>query len=102
MSDAIYVMLHNPVLGIVIIVAVIFFIVQYLLCRNAKKNKTKLIPIYLVLLLMVFAALSLINPALDGFFDFREFFATLFLFLAVIMGASAGLAWLTSRILNKS
>ena len=85
----------------VIVIAVIFFSAQYMLCSRAKKTRTKLIPAYCVLLLVAVAILIATGDNGGSPIDLRGAAAFMVLAVAFICGVSSGAAWVMYRVKNK-
>ena len=85
-----------------IIVAALFFAVQYFLCGKARRIGVKLIPVYFSLLILVLAALVMTGDRGDPFIeDMRGVVALAILGFAVVCGISTGAAWMVYKARNK-
>ena len=77
-----------------LLAVLLFFTVQYLLCRKAKRLAVKMIPFYGVGLLLL-AAIGVLNTDNRGsFIDLRGLLAMLIAGFALLCALAAGAAWL--------
>ena len=85
----------------VVVIVSLFFAGQYILCKKAKHMAVKLIPTYVVFLLVILAILVTMGGTGGSFIDLRSFVAWVILGIASIGGVSLGAAWVIYRVKNK-
>jgi len=86
------------VLSIIVIVA-LFFGGQYILCKKAKHMAVKLIPAYIIFLLVAAAILVATGDTGGSPIDMRGVVSLMILGIAFICGLSSGAAWLIYKVI---
>ena len=95
-NDVDYAFYIVAVLSFIIVVA-LFFGGQYALCKKAKHMAVKLIPVYIVLLLVA-GAISVATGDTGGSpIDMRGVVSLMILGIALACGLSVGAAWFTHK-----
>jgi len=95
-NDVDYTFYILAVLSLIIIVA-LFFGGQYTLCKKGKHMAIKLIPVYIVLLLVAAAILVATGDTGGSPIDMRGVVSLMILGIALVCALSAGAAWLTHK-----
>lgn len=84
------------------IIVALLFAVQYIICCKAKRIGVKLIPVYGICLLIIWAILVAVSDNSGSLIDLKWAVVVMILGVALICSISVGAAWAIYKIRKKS